>query len=300
MTPWRILGWRSSFSLPVPPSVTPCRIETSSSITAVSPHKAGGVIEENPAADPGGGIDVGLETAEERLWNTQLLAAFLIEPVRQAMGLQGMEALEESSGSMRRRSGGSRSRPPPTGAEGVAEIGLVAQRFVTGSAGSARQRQYSPLGDAMHHRGLQPVVMQHGGIDKACEFGLAAERCLPPRCGIRSQIGSSDASRSQHRRYALMRGSRKFTDPGPLYDRRLGASPLQAVGQARVLLIATFSIQFTAPPPAPPEWRYASLPWSPSRHANAFHREADVAGWISSTDPPSRCAQPQPAVQISV
>ena len=37
-TPWRILGWRSSFSLPVPPSVTPCRIETSSSMTAVSPQ----------------------------------------------------------------------------------------------------------------------------------------------------------------------------------------------------------------------------------------------------------------------
>ena len=36
-TPRRIFGCRSPFSLPVPPSVTPCRIETSSSITAVSP-----------------------------------------------------------------------------------------------------------------------------------------------------------------------------------------------------------------------------------------------------------------------
>src|SRR5262249_43858188 len=36
-TPCRILGWRSPASLPVPPSVTPCNIETSSSITAVSP-----------------------------------------------------------------------------------------------------------------------------------------------------------------------------------------------------------------------------------------------------------------------
>ena len=36
-TPRRILGWRSPASLPVPPSVTSCRIETSSSITAVSP-----------------------------------------------------------------------------------------------------------------------------------------------------------------------------------------------------------------------------------------------------------------------
>src|SRR5262249_48589182 len=36
-TPRRILGWRSPASLPVPPSVTPCSMETSSSITAVSP-----------------------------------------------------------------------------------------------------------------------------------------------------------------------------------------------------------------------------------------------------------------------
>src|SRR5579862_913725 len=36
-TPRRTLGWRSPPSLPVPPSVTPCMMETSSSTTAVSP-----------------------------------------------------------------------------------------------------------------------------------------------------------------------------------------------------------------------------------------------------------------------
>ena len=36
-TPRRIFGWRSPVSLPVPPSVTPCSIDTSSSTTAVSP-----------------------------------------------------------------------------------------------------------------------------------------------------------------------------------------------------------------------------------------------------------------------
>src|SRR5690606_27879871 len=36
-TPRRIFGWRSPTSLPVPPRVTPCSIETSSSTTAVAP-----------------------------------------------------------------------------------------------------------------------------------------------------------------------------------------------------------------------------------------------------------------------
>src|SRR5690606_35914124 len=36
-TPWRIFGWRSPSSLPVPPRVTPCSIETLSSTTAVWP-----------------------------------------------------------------------------------------------------------------------------------------------------------------------------------------------------------------------------------------------------------------------
>ena len=61
-TPWRIFGWRSPISLPVPPSVTPCRIETSSSITAVSPITiAGRVIEEDALAELRGRIDVDLE-----------------------------------------------------------------------------------------------------------------------------------------------------------------------------------------------------------------------------------------------
>ena len=36
-TPARTFGWRSPLSLPVPPRVTPCSIETLSSMTAVSP-----------------------------------------------------------------------------------------------------------------------------------------------------------------------------------------------------------------------------------------------------------------------
>src|SRR4051812_18184352 len=32
-----------------------------------------------------------------------------------------------------------------------------------------------PLGDTMHHRVLEPFMMQHGGIDKRCELRLAAD-----------------------------------------------------------------------------------------------------------------------------
>ena len=35
-----------------------------------------------------------------------------------------------------------------------------------------------PLGDAMHHRMLEPLVMQHGRVDEGGQFGLAADDVL--------------------------------------------------------------------------------------------------------------------------
>ena len=97
---------------------------------------------------------------------------------------------------MKREVAGSRSIDRDhVGAEGIAEIGIVAQRFVKGLADQiARQRRMvEPLGDAMHHRIFQPFVMQHGRIDEGGEFRLAADDVF--RLGrTRSQIGSSAAS----------------------------------------------------------------------------------------------------------
>ena len=59
-----ILGWRSPRSLPVPPSVTPCRNEQLSPITAVSPMTMPVAWSSmTPLADPRGGVDVDLENA---------------------------------------------------------------------------------------------------------------------------------------------------------------------------------------------------------------------------------------------
>src|SRR5450759_1288528 len=64
--------------------------------SGLADDEAGGVIEEDTAADPGCGIDVGLEHRRRAALQIvgKILAAFLIEPVRQTMRLQGMEALE--------------------------------------------------------------------------------------------------------------------------------------------------------------------------------------------------------------
>jgi hypothetical protein len=68
ITPRRIFGWRSSFSLPVPPSVTPCRIDTSSSIVrGLADHQPGRVIEEDAAPDARAGLMSVWNTADERL-----------------------------------------------------------------------------------------------------------------------------------------------------------------------------------------------------------------------------------------
>src|SRR5665811_441910 len=64
--------------------------------SGLADHEAGGMIEEDAAADPGCGIDVGLEDRRRAALQiiSKILAAFLIEPVRQTVGLEGMEALE--------------------------------------------------------------------------------------------------------------------------------------------------------------------------------------------------------------
>ena len=93
------------------------------------------------------------------------------------MGLQRVEALEVEQGIDEARGRGiAVVDRHQVGAEGVAEIGIVAQRLVIGLADQiARQRRMvETLGDAMHHRILQPVVMQHGRIDEGGELRLAA------------------------------------------------------------------------------------------------------------------------------
>src|SRR6266404_4336035 len=64
-----------------------------SGLTAYEP---GSVIQENPAADPGCGIDVGLEYRRRAALQIigKILAALLMQPVRQTMSLERMEALE--------------------------------------------------------------------------------------------------------------------------------------------------------------------------------------------------------------
>src|SRR5689334_5971027 len=63
---------------------------------SLAAHEAGRVIEENAAADFRRGIDVGLERRRRTALQIvgEILAALLIEPVRETMGLQRVEALE--------------------------------------------------------------------------------------------------------------------------------------------------------------------------------------------------------------
>src|SRR5690348_16792239 len=59
-------------------------------------HKTGGVVEEDTAADPGGGIDVGLKYRRRAALKIvgKVLARFAIEPVRETMRLQRVKTLE--------------------------------------------------------------------------------------------------------------------------------------------------------------------------------------------------------------
>ena len=94
------------------------------------------------------------------------------------MGLQGMKALEVEQGIDEARGRGiAVVDRDEIGAEGVAEIGLVAQRLVIGLADQvARQRRMvEAIGETMHHRIFQAIVMQHGRIDEGRKLRLAAD-----------------------------------------------------------------------------------------------------------------------------
>lgn len=62
--------------------------------------ETGGMIEEDAAADPGRRIDVGLEHRRGAALQIEgkILAALLVQPVRETMGLQRMKALEVEQG----------------------------------------------------------------------------------------------------------------------------------------------------------------------------------------------------------
>ena len=82
---------------------------------------------------------------------------------------------------MKRCAAGSRSiGRHDVGAERVAESRIVLQRVRIGLADQfARHvRMIEPLGDAMHHRVLERVVMQDRGIDEARKLGLAPRHLL--------------------------------------------------------------------------------------------------------------------------
>ena len=186
----------------------------------------------------GGGIDVGLEHRRRAALQIigEILAALLIEPVRQPMRLHRVKALE-----VKQRIDEARGRGiaivdrDQIGAERVAEIGFVAQRFVIGLADQvARQRRMiEPLGDPMDHRIFKPVVMQHGRIDEGSQFGLAADDVL----GLAPDAVPDRVERGELRtlRIDLMHChdcSRKFACLVDIIARRADGCPGQA--QAKV------------------------------------------------------------------
>ena len=83
----------------------------------------------------------------------------------QTMGLQGVEALEIEQGIDKARGRGiAVIDGDQIGTERIAKIGFVAQRLVISLADQIARKSgmVETLGNPVHHRLLQPVVMQHG------------------------------------------------------------------------------------------------------------------------------------------
>ena len=146
-------------------------------------HEAGGVIEEDAAADLRRRMDVALEHRRRAALQVirEVLAALAPEPVRKPMRLNGVEAfvvehrLDEAVG--RRIAVEGRD---DVGAERLADLRLVFQRVGIGLPDQLGRHvgMVEPLGNAVDDRGLQRVVVQDRGIDEGGELRLAADDVL--------------------------------------------------------------------------------------------------------------------------
>ena len=100
-------------------------------------HEAGCMIEEDAATDPGIGMDIALEDCRGAALQAkgEVPAAFTSQPMRKAMGLDGMKAFEvEQRIDEPRRRGVAVEHRHQIGAERVADIGIVAERLIEGLA----------------------------------------------------------------------------------------------------------------------------------------------------------------------
>src|SRR5260221_1610839 len=133
-------------------------------------YEPGGVIQENLAANPGCGMDVGLEYRRGAALQIigKILAALLMQPMRQTVGLQRMKTLEvEQRVDETRGRGISVIDRHQIGPGSIPDIGILAQRLVIGLANEiARQRRMvETIGVAMHLGILQPIMLQHRRVD---------------------------------------------------------------------------------------------------------------------------------------
>ena len=162
-------------------------------------HEAGRVIEENAAADLRRRMDVALEHRRRAALQVEreIAAALAPQPMRQPMGLDGVEALvvehrlDQAIG--RRIAVGGRHE---VGAEGFADRGNVLERVGIGLPDQfARHRgMVEPIGQPMDDRRFERVVVQDGRIDEGARAPARGARHLPPRWRMRAQTGSTLSS----------------------------------------------------------------------------------------------------------
>ena len=146
-------------------------------------HQTGGVVEEDAAADFGRRIDVALERRRGTALQIEreILAALAVEPMRQPMGLDGVEALvvehrlDEAAGRRIAVEGGD-----DVGAEDFADRRLIVERVAIGLADQVAGHVgiAEPFADAVDHRRFQRVVVQDVLVDEGGKLRLAARDVL--------------------------------------------------------------------------------------------------------------------------
>ena len=179
-TPRRILGCRSPRSLPVPPSVTPCRIDTSSSITAVCPSTMPvpwSIKTPRPILVLRIDVDAEYRRRAALQIEREILAPLIPEKMREAMRLQRMKAFViEHRLDIARGRGIALGDRHDIGADRVADRGFGLECLVEGMADQLAGDigVVEPRGDAVRDRLFEPVVVEHGRENERRELRRVA------------------------------------------------------------------------------------------------------------------------------
>ena len=159
---------------------------------------AGGVVDHDAAAEPGGGMDVDAEQFGNAALEKQRHALALLgpQPVGDAIAFERMDPLEEQERLDMGMAGGiALEHGREVGAHRLADGGIGVDRLLEDLAGEHRVQIFAAdlLGEVVAERILQPAMLEDGGVHETRQRRLARGQILGLLAqGVPDRIATGD------------------------------------------------------------------------------------------------------------